>query len=226
MLAGMPIMGSVGTAVLVLSFVSSFCMQAYVGLTLSKGFLWDSSKAERHLAEMVPGTNSLYANSSVLTLVAPAGLDKQAAEVATAAGTQNLEAMSRNPGPLLCFLAVVIWMLSVARDLSHTLSFASAMVSLPRKSTHLTRSGDMYALVSVSTGRLVFAMTIASVRLAVALLLLAVGSKRLASARSPLELALTAAALGFALDVPRRAWSWGAAAQRLGRASWNWYNRS
>lgn len=224
MLAGMPIMGSVGTAVLLLSFVSSFCMQAYVALTLSKGFLWDSSKADRQLADMVNSPSAVYANATVLSLVAPSGLEKAGPE--TPGGAQNVDAISsRNPGPLLCFLAVVIWMLSVARDLSHTLGFASAMLALPRKATHLTRTADMYALVSVSTGRLVFAMTIASVRLAVALLLLAVGSKRLASARSPLELALTAAALGFALDVPRRAWSWGAAAQRLGRASWNWYNK-
>lgn len=221
MLAGLPIMGPLGTAALILSFVSSICMQAYVALTLGRGFTWDGKSL--HGTELADMASSSLPEHFPVPILRPE--ETSLAAVAAAAGSLTADgAGATHPGPVLISLAVLIWMLNVARDLGHTMCFISAMWSLPRHITQLTRSADMFALVSISRGRLVLAVLVASLRFGVACVLLTIGSKRLANTRSLLELAITAAALGFALDVPRRAWAWGAATQRLGRGSWNWYS--
>lgn len=221
MLAGLPIMGPLGTAALILSFFSSISMQAYVALTLGRGFAWDPKTLQG--ADLVEMASSPLPDHFPVPIFRPE--ETSLAAVAAAAGSLTAEgAGATHPGPLLISLAVLVWMLNVARDLGHTMCFISAMWSLPRHITQLTRSADMFALVSISRGRLVLAVLVASLRFGVACILLSIGSKRLANTRSLLELAITAAALGFALDVPRRAWAWGAATQRLGRGSWNWYS--
>lgn len=203
MLVGLPIMGRVGTVILSMGFFSSTFMQVFVILMLSKGMVQvPIHKAQKLLLWPI------YPLSG-----GPDG---------------KLKAPMENSGsslpalPFMCLSSMLLWMFIVARDIRHTLNFVSAVCSLPRGETVLARSSDMHGLVSVSLPRLLLTVFITSMRLSIACTLLVIGSQRLNAARVPTDLLLSAATLGFALDVPRRAWAWGIAVQRLVRSSLNW----
>jgi hypothetical protein len=192
------------TLILILTLVLSLCLQAYISLTLYRGFSLEMMRPKGDLNPLSPKF-----------LLASHRWQSWPGEK----GEMN---PLKSPGPILCTLGVVVWVLNCFRDYGHTLCFVVAMWRLPRGESEMTRSSDMFALVTVSRQRVCWAASIASIRFTVASCLLAIGAKRLAVARSPLELALTAATLGFALDVPRRAWMWGSSIQRLGHASYDW----
>lgn len=200
MLVGLPIIGHVGTVILTLGFFSSAFMQVFVISMLSKGVVQMPLNKDRQVL--------LWPSMSLLHLGwNSTGDPSESASV-------FLPAL-----PLLCILSVLLWVFIVARDVRHTLTFVSAICSLPRGTTQLARASDMHVLVSVSLQRLLLIVFVTSMRLSIACTLLIVGSQRLNAARIPTDLLLSAATLGFALDVPRRAWAWGVAVHRLGQNS-------
>lgn len=122
-----------------------------------------------------------------------------------------------DPVRFVCVLAVCVWVLSVIREVRSALTWAVSMWLLPRRPTRTVRSASMHMLVSISTMRLWFVATLVAIRLGITASLMRAGALRLAASRSPTELLLSAAALGFAIDTPRRVRAWGLSAQTHAR---------
>lgn len=208
LLLGLPAVGSVGSLLIACSFLFSVLMQATIYIALSKGFSRDASVVKvqayqwQQLLEMLE-----LEGAGVAAGGAAAGTEGVAVSSnITATLQQHLPTLVTFQ--LLCVVAMMVWMLSVAREIGHALASAVGVCSLPRHGTVTVRALDTDVLVSVGVRRLGFAGLVATLRLTIVAGLLSAGMRRLATSRSPIELALNSAALAFALDVPRRVRAW------------------
>lgn len=216
LLGGLPVMGPLGSIVLALGFASALGTQAVI---------------VHKFAFEVARSGSFVGRFNLWTLLIglwPEWNDRRSLDARLfqflTTGVVSPPAAGMGAESFFRLLAITICMLSVGREMKHTLTFAASICTLPIKTSTVARCGDMYVLTSISLQRLMLAISLAASRLIVASSLLIVGVLRLSKARSYMDLALSSAVLGLALDIPRRAWAWGAAAHRFGRVVCDWFH--
>jgi len=100
-------------------------------------------------------------------------------------------------GPMLCAVCVFLFAVLVLRELRSLLEFLRAMGALPRGRTRLERG----RLVAMSWSRFAGMLSLGFLRAIVALALLCAGVLWLSSTSSLTDLIMSAAALGFVLDL-------------------------
>jgi len=104
-------------------------------------------------------------------------------------------------GPVLCALAAVLWFFCVQAEIQACISFANAVITVRAGRTRLVRSGDKFALVSMSMYHRGFLLLVTFMRLVIAIVLLIVGVGWLGNTTSIQDMVLNAMALCFVMDL-------------------------
>ena len=106
------------------------------------------------------------------------------------------------PGILMCCVCLLMWTLTVSREINDILQFSRAVIAIPRGRTQLSLSDDDAAhFASISLGRCCFVVVIQILRLVLAVVLLICGACWLAFETDIPNLLLNAVALEFVFSV-------------------------
>lgn len=227
-LVGLPHLGPLDTAILMLGFVSTLSIQLFICNAIGSGLLWKSpiigaiANERRTLPslqsrELMPAPGALVGSETCTR----AGADQSCPRKEPSLGdgyTGAAAAGANSAGSLdaaFCLIAAFCWVLLVGRELWNTHWSTRSMWALPKHSTQILWVGNKLALGSISPARLLFGTGMSLVRLGVAGALFSVGLHQFAAMRSPAMLMVIIAVLGFALDVPRRAAAQFIAVQRF-----------
>jgi hypothetical protein len=105
------------------------------------------------------------------------------------------------PGILMCCMCLLMWTLTVLREINDILQFSRAVIAIPRGHTQLILSDDTAHFASISLRRCFFVVIIQILRLVLALLLLTCGAFWLAYETDIPNLLLNAVALEFVFNV-------------------------
>eukprot|EP00747_Dinoflagellata_sp_TGD_P059931 gnl/TRDRNA2_/TRDRNA2_151803_c0_seq3.p1 gnl/TRDRNA2_/TRDRNA2_151803_c0~~gnl/TRDRNA2_/TRDRNA2_151803_c0_seq3.p1 ORF type:complete len:252 (+),score=10.04 gnl/TRDRNA2_/TRDRNA2_151803_c0_seq3:145-900(+) len=105
-------------------------------------------------------------------------------------------------GPMLCFVVLIIWTMSILSELLCVFHFLCAVLMLPREPrTRIQDNGKDLKLVAVSRNRVIVLTIVAMLQIIIGVILLVCGSIWLLHTTSVQDLILNAAALEFVLNI-------------------------